>query len=557
MGITASTSKYRVIGNSSDTKSNLKWLATSESKILDFNEESFSSNTAIGKGKFGFVFLSSYIADTQSGKSSSPLHVALKHISKDFILETKSVQRIKQEITLLKTVNNPFIIYYFGGFETTSCICLVTEFAAGGELYNRMKDISKMQEEEAKFYFCELAYVLQYLHNDMNIVYRDLKPENVLLDHHGHIKICDFGFAIQCSHRRTDSRHKLHDACGTANYIAPEVISGQDGTYHNFPVDWWALGCVLFEMICGHPPFGDTATMKKFDVFENVVKKPPSIPSSFSPELRQVLSGLLNKDQHARSDWKGVRGCSWLAGVDWLEIKEQRVRPPWTPKCSIRSPDTRNFLSWPDLAVPANIASKKAQEYCRPIRKTKLLLRGSSQGDADEVSEVDSDDDEEDEADDRSDSDSDDTADAGPKAKAIRQQSSARMLKTSSRLTSKMTSQRGGFTDHGGQDSRPRATSTSTARKRSKEEKPGAVGGTKPPLGRGAAASENHDTGGQSSNTKNSRNWRHIGESEPVPLLADHKTSSRNWRHEEDDDCESEQLPDSVKSAARKWRHEE
>ena len=126
---------------------------------------------------------------------------------------------------------------------------MVFDYAFGGELYNRMKKDHKMNESVAKFYFCEIAMSLHYLHDEMKIVYRDLKPENVLLDCSGHVKICDFGFSVSLD---SDNSDGLKDGCGTAMYIAPEVASGFTKMSHGFPVDWWGLGCILYEMVAGN-----------------------------------------------------------------------------------------------------------------------------------------------------------------------------------------------------------------------------------------------------------------------------------------------------------------
>jgi serine/threonine protein kinase len=122
----------------------------------------------------------------------------------------------------------------------------VFEYASGGELYTRMKKQTKFSENVAKFYFCEISCAVDYLHN-MSIVYRDLKPENIILDNCGHIKLCDFGFASALSSRDA----VLNDGCGTAMYVAPEIASGHMKKAHGLPVDWWGLGCILYEMLTG------------------------------------------------------------------------------------------------------------------------------------------------------------------------------------------------------------------------------------------------------------------------------------------------------------------
>lgn len=143
---------------------------------------------------------------------------------------------------------DPFFLLYqsLHSNQTPGSIALVFEYAAGGELYTRMKKQYKFSENVARFYFCEICCALNYLHS-LNIVYRDLKPENILLDNNGHVKLCDFGFASPLSSREA----VLHDGCGTAMYVAPEIASGHMKKAHGLPVDWWGLGCILYEMLSG------------------------------------------------------------------------------------------------------------------------------------------------------------------------------------------------------------------------------------------------------------------------------------------------------------------
>lgn len=153
-------------------------------------------------------------------------------------------------------------------------MALVLEFAYGGELYHRLQQVHRMSENEAKFYFVELASALRYLHDDHGIVYRcvsvcmvacfyfinmvktftssrDLKPENILLDKEGHVRLCDFGFAVEIDPSQVGGPPPLQDGCGTVMYMAPELVDKSAKATHGFPVDWWALGCVLYELITG------------------------------------------------------------------------------------------------------------------------------------------------------------------------------------------------------------------------------------------------------------------------------------------------------------------
>jgi serine/threonine protein kinase len=268
-------------------------------------EDAFENITGLGKGKYGIVFLSK--------QQNSPKHVAIKYISKQIIHEHRCARKIQHEINILQAISHPFAVKLLGGFSSPSSIALILEFAYGGELYTRMKKAHKMSEEEAKFYFCEIASVLHYLQDDLSIVFRDLKPENILIDHEGHIKLCDFGFAVEHKNMSGDPASDLRDGCGTIMYMAPEIALGK--TTHGFPVDWWSLGVTLMEMVSGYAPFGDTDHMSKFEIFTLISEKTILYPVMMSSSLKQLLKGLLTRDTKLRSSWIQVYSSPWLKNV--------------------------------------------------------------------------------------------------------------------------------------------------------------------------------------------------------------------------------------------------
>lgn len=250
--------------------------------------------------------------------------MGIKYIPKQTIYDLNSFDKIQTELDLLGKLDHPFAIFCFGAFESVNCLGLVMEFAVGGELYHRVKQRVTISEAEAKFYFVEIASLLRYLHEDLGMVYRDLKPENILLDYAGHVKVCDFGFATLCSKAEAD----LKDSCGTVMYIAPELINK---VKHGFAVDWWALGCVLVEMVTGHAPFGDSDDMNKFEIFNNITEKPVRLPLFMSPSLKTLIKGLLMKDQNERFDGQAVLQCAWLKDIVWKDVNERKLVPPWVP----------------------------------------------------------------------------------------------------------------------------------------------------------------------------------------------------------------------------------
>jgi len=134
-------------------------------------------------------------------------------------------------------------VYRKASFQDTKYIYMLFEYISGGELFSRLRKDGRFSNDVALFYGCEILLAIQYLHRK-EIVYRDLKPENLLIDKHGHIKITDFGFAKRIENDRT------YTLCGTPEYLAPEIIKGSKVGYGK-SVDWWALGILIFEMLSG------------------------------------------------------------------------------------------------------------------------------------------------------------------------------------------------------------------------------------------------------------------------------------------------------------------
>lgn len=164
----------------------------------------------------------------------------------------------------------------------------------------------------------------------------DLKPENILIDHQGHIKLCDFGFTRRCEKLEESEENAntnggdLRDNCGTVMYIAPEIASGKNST-HGFPVDWWALGCILYEMLSGQAPFGDSDNANKFEIFNNITEKSPSLSLSWNSNLKNIIRGLLNKKPTERYRWEDISSSQWLKDIVWDDFRNKKILPPWIP----------------------------------------------------------------------------------------------------------------------------------------------------------------------------------------------------------------------------------
>lgn len=195
----------------------------------------------VGKGTFGRVF--------QVRKKDTRRIYAMKVLSKKEIVAKKEVAHtIGERKILQRSLESPFLVGLKFSFQTESELFLVTDFKSGGELFWHLQRESRFSEERARFYIAELTLALEHLHKH-DIVYRDLKPENILLDATGHVALCDFGL----SKPDLPANQLTNTFCGTTEYLAPEILLDDLG--YSKMVDFWSLGVLLFEMLCGWSPF--------------------------------------------------------------------------------------------------------------------------------------------------------------------------------------------------------------------------------------------------------------------------------------------------------------
>ena len=283
-------------------------------------------------GTFGQVF--------QVVKKDTGRIYAMKVLSKKVIVQKKEVAHTLGERNILvrtATANSQFIVGLKFSFQTPTDLYLVTGFMSGGELFYHLQKEGRFDEGRAKFYIAELILALQHLHQ-YDIVYRDLKPENILLDANGHISLCDFGL----SKANLTKDQTTNTFCGTTEYLAPEVLLDEAG--YTTMVDFWSLGVLVFEMVCGWSPFyaDDTQQMYKNIAFGKV-RFPKD---ALSTEGRNFVKGLLNRNpKHrlgAKRDADELKEHIFFADTDWNAMMNKMVVPPFKPKLkNIR--DVSNF----------------------------------------------------------------------------------------------------------------------------------------------------------------------------------------------------------------------
>uniref|UniRef100_A0A3P8P3U9 Serine/threonine-protein kinase sgk-1 n=1 Tax=Astatotilapia calliptera TaxID=8154 RepID=A0A3P8P3U9_ASTCA len=272
----------------------------------------------IGRGSFGKVLLARH--RKQGG------YYAVKVLQKQLIVKRKEQKHVMVERSvLLKGLQHPFLVGLHFSFQTPNTLYFVLDYVNGGELFYHLQREGSFPEPRAAFYAAEVAAALGYLHS-LNIVYRDLKPENILLDSEGHVMLTDFGLCKE----GVATGGVMHTFCGTPEYLAPEVLHGHP---YSPAVDWWGLGTVAYEMICGLPPF---YSRSKLQMFQNILHGPLQLRSDISKAACSLLEGLLEKDVSRRlgasCDIAELQEHPFFASIDWDDLLARKIRPPFIPK---------------------------------------------------------------------------------------------------------------------------------------------------------------------------------------------------------------------------------
>lgn len=271
----------------------------------------------LGVGTFGIVQL---VSHSRLGRKCP---FTLKTLRKSLLVRHKQVAHVVSEASLMSECDHPFIARLEAVFETAAACYLLMEPVMGGELFTLMHVRKEtLAEADAVMYGAMVVSALEYLHGK-GVAYRDLKPENLLLDRDGYLKLVDFGFAKRLTEGRTFTQ------CGTPEYMAPEVLLNEG---HGVDVDWWALGILIFEMLAGHPPFRDCGD--EADLCRRIVSAQPSFPPDMPEHARSLVSGLLCSMPCDRLGCGGageVKAHPFLAGVAWEALLSRRVQPPSIP----------------------------------------------------------------------------------------------------------------------------------------------------------------------------------------------------------------------------------
>ena len=306
-----SVNKNKIMDKTTDSSQNaINLNSISEERV---NLSNFLCLAQLGKGSFGEVYLVQKI-DTQE-------KYAMKVLRKERIIGQNLLKYALAERNILSITDHPFIVKLNYAFQNTTKLFLILEYCPNGDLGKHILLEKRFSEERAKFYLCEVLLALEDLHK-RDIIFRDLKPDNVVLDKDGHCKLTDFGL----SKEGVNESKFAQSFCGSIAYLAPEMLKRKG---HGKAVDWYLLGVLFYEMLVGITPF---FTGRKEDIFTNIESGELNIPDFVSPPAADLLRKLLERDPSKRlgstNDAQEIKDYPYFKDVDWKKVYNKEIKTP-------------------------------------------------------------------------------------------------------------------------------------------------------------------------------------------------------------------------------------
>ncbi|KAI2623032.1 kinase-like protein [Hypomontagnella submonticulosa] len=283
--------------------------------------DDFEPLRCLGKGTYGTVLL---VKQRATGR----LYAQKQFKKASVIVHKKLVEQTKTERQILESVNrHPFVVKLFYAFQDQEKLYLILEYGQGGELFTHLNTEKMFSESVAAFYMAEMVLALSHLHDTLGVVYRDLKPENCLLDAQGHLLLTDFGLSKVAVEEDAGCKSIL----GTVEYMAPEIVLGQK---YGKAVDWWSFGALGYDLMTGNPPFrgGNHAKIQ-----QNIVKQKLVLPYFLSPDAKDLMTRLLKKDPTKRlgsnmpRDLQMIKKHRFFRKIDWKKLAAREMEPPIQP----------------------------------------------------------------------------------------------------------------------------------------------------------------------------------------------------------------------------------
>lgn len=298
------------------------------------NFSNFKFIKTIGVGTFGRV----YLVQLVNNYIETPKFYALKVLSKFEIIRLRQCDHFRNEKCLLALCKkHPFIVDLLYATNIDNYFVMLMEYVPGGELFSWIKKFKSFDIDTVRFYGAQICLALEFLHS-RGIIYRDLKPENLILNSDGYIKFTDFGFSKQ-----TDISYTF---CGTPEYMAPEQLVQDVNEGHGREVDYWSLGIILYEMYVGAPPFYGRDV---FSIYNRIINNSVYFPEGFDPALKDLIFRLTQKNKDKRIAAKGgieeIKNHEFFKKVDWVKIYNKEIKVPFSIVLKNKW-DTSHFIDY-------------------------------------------------------------------------------------------------------------------------------------------------------------------------------------------------------------------
>lgn len=308
-------------------ESMMSWVLSLRSSCFmkhNISSDDFDFISVLGRGYYGKVSL------VQSKKTKE--YYALKSIKKCRLAKMKKLETVINEKNILRKIQHPFIVSMKFTYQTASKFYIGMEYIAGGDLFFHLKNGGTFSIEKVRLYISEISLAIQYLHEN-DIIYRDIKPENILLDEEGHIKLTDFGLSKEL---KNDEEEECNSFCGTPDYYAPEIVLHQK---YGKAIDWWSIGILTYELLFRKTPFHSKNEDK---LFKNILKYSPEFPEGTSQDVIDFISMLLEKDPNKRAGFDEVNCHPFFNGLNFSDVYMRRIKADFVPKVMSKS-DSTNF----------------------------------------------------------------------------------------------------------------------------------------------------------------------------------------------------------------------
>ncbi|XP_037319503.2 cGMP-dependent protein kinase 1-like isoform X1 [Pungitius pungitius] len=299
------------------------------------NLKDFNIIDTLGVGGFGRVELVQL-------KNEEAKTFAMKILKKQHIVDTRQQEHIRSEKHIMTEAHSDFVVRLYRTFKDSKYLYMLMEACLGGELWTILRDRGSFEDSTTRFYTGCVVRAFAYLHAK-GIIYRDLKPENLILDSRGYAKLVDFGFA-----KKIGFCKKTWTFCGTPEYVAPEIILNKG---HDVSADYWSLGILMYELLTGSPPFSGPDPMKTYNVILrgiDMIEFPKKIPKNAASLIKKLCrDNPSERLGNLKNGVKDIQKHKWFEGFNWEGLKKGTLTPPITPNVSSPT-DTGNFDNFPE-----------------------------------------------------------------------------------------------------------------------------------------------------------------------------------------------------------------